>query len=158
MESGPHPYIMYDAGTSTHRRPVHESYTGLILPEDNEFRRYHLPPEEYGCACGFHYVSEDGKRRYERDGVKIPPSTGGGTRVKTKAPPERFTAYINERGGTVEKVPDGVHPSFNYDFTKVTRRQVAGVRLADAKQNYEAAAREAEKALTAGGQMSNLTD
>jgi len=54
-------------------------------------------------------------------------------------------------GGTVEKVPDGVHLSFNYDFTKVTRRQAAGVRLAEAKQNCEAAAREAEKALTAGG-------
>jgi len=29
MESGPRHYIIYDAGTSTHRRPVHESYTGF---------------------------------------------------------------------------------------------------------------------------------
>jgi hypothetical protein len=40
-------------------------------------------------------------------------SGGGGTlEVKTEAPPVNYKTYINERKGTVEKVPEGVDPAF----------------------------------------------
>jgi hypothetical protein len=88
-------------------------------------------------------VTEARKQRYEKEGVPVPPNidgTGGGTiRAKTKAPPVKYTTYFNERKGTTEKVPEGVHPAFNWNPGKA-QTQAADQKLAEAKQNYEAAA------------------
>jgi hypothetical protein len=81
--------------------------------------------------------------KYKEQGVNVPPSadgTGGGTlEVKTEAPPVNYTTYFNERKGTVEKVPEGIDPAFNWNPGKA-RTNAAAQKLAESKKNYEAAA------------------
>jgi hypothetical protein len=64
-------------------------------------------------------VSEARAEKLKQNGFDVPPSVEGGdgyhVDVKTKAPPERYVSYFNERKGTIEKVPAGVHPSFNWN-------------------------------------------
>ncbi|MDR1095850.1 MAG: hypothetical protein LBL31_05630, partial [Spirochaetaceae bacterium] len=73
----------------------------------------------------------------------VPPAAdgaGGGTlAVKTEAPPVNYKTYINERKGTVEKVPEGIDPAFNWNPGKAGTN-AAAQKLAESKKNYEAAA------------------
>ena len=100
-------------------------WDGLILPKDDPFWNSHFPPNEYGCKCKTRAVSEPRKRRYERDGIKIPPKADGSgagvIKVKTKAPAEEYTTYFNERKGLIERLPKGVAPGFNWHLGKAGR-------------------------------------
>ena len=100
-------------------------WDGLILPKDDPFWNSHFPPNEYGCKCKTRAVSEPRKRRYERDGIKIPPKADGSgagvIKVKTKAPAEEYTTYFNERKGLIERLPKGVAPGFNWHLGKTGR-------------------------------------
>jgi hypothetical protein len=142
MESDLHTHIMYRIGASVHHRPTHLQWDGLILPKDDPFWRLHLPQKEYGCKCNIRAVSEYQKKKYETEGITVPPridGTGGGKlQVKTKAPPEVYHMFYNERKGTFEKVPDGVHPSFNWDFTKNVREKMLKEKLRESRHNYNA--------------------
>jgi hypothetical protein len=60
--------------------------------------------------------------------------------VKTKAPPVAYKNYFNERKGTVEKVPDGVDPAFNWNVGKAKTAKAAEQKLAEAEANYKTAA------------------
>ena len=125
MESNLHPYLMYRVGNSTRHREQHLAWDGLILPKDDPFWNSHFPPNEYGCKCYTRAVSEPRKRRYERDGIKIPPKADGSgagvIKVKTKAPAEEYTTYFNERKGLIERLPKGVAPGFNWNQGKMSR-------------------------------------
>jgi hypothetical protein len=59
--------------------------------------------------------------------------------VKTQAPPVKYKAYFNERKGTVEQVPEGIDPAFNWNQGK-TGNKPALQKLEESKQNYEKAA------------------
>jgi hypothetical protein len=64
--------------------------------------------------------------------------SGGGTlHIKTQAPPTVFKAYINERKGTIERVPAGVDPAFNWHQGKVSRRALVEQTLQEAEKRYE---------------------
>ena len=125
MESDLHPYLMYRVGNSTHHREQHLAWDGLILPKDDSFWNSHFPPKEFRCKCYTRAVSEPRKRRYERDGIKIPPKADGSgagvIKVKTKAPAEEYTTYFNERKGLIERLPKGVAPGFNWNQGKMSR-------------------------------------
>ncbi len=131
MSSDLHPYLMYMIGNSLNHRDQHLAWNGLILPKDDPFWNAHLPPNGYGCKCYTRAVTEARKKRYEKDGIRIPPTAngnnGGILRVKTKAPKEEYYNYYNERKGTVERVPKGVHPSFNWNHGKAGR-DMAGLK------------------------------
>jgi hypothetical protein len=131
MDSELHPYMMYRIGSSVHHRPAHVQWDGLILPKDDPWWGFHMPQKEYGCRCGIEAVSESRKLKYEKEGILTPPkadgSKGGVIRVKTEAPPEVFRTYFNERKGTLERVPQGVHPSFNWD-TRGESRNTGAIR------------------------------
>jgi hypothetical protein len=143
MKSELHPYLMYRIGPSVSHRPEHESWDGLILPKTDPWWDAHLPPNGWGCKCYTRAVSEARLKKYQSDGIQAPPSAdgaGGGTlKVKTEAPPVNYKTYINERKGTIEKVPDGVDPAFNWNPGKAGTK-AAAQKLAESKKNYEAAA------------------
>jgi hypothetical protein len=126
IESNSHPYLMYCLGASKHHRPTHERWAGLILSKHDPWWDNHLPPREYNCQCHVRAVSEERKKRYEdRGGIPIPPSKGGGViPIKTAAPPEVYRSYVNERRGTVERIPEGVQPGFNYSFRSIDRKSI----------------------------------
>lgn len=139
MESDLHPYLMYRVGNSAHHRPQHLAWDGLILPKDDPFWDKHLPPNEYGCKCYTRAISEPRKRRYERDGIKIPPKADGSgagvIKVKTKAPAEEYTTYFNERKGLIERLPKGVAPGFNWNQGKMSRSVSASLACLKKAQN-----------------------
>ena len=116
-------------------------WDGLILPKDDPFWNSHFPPKEFRCKCYSRAVSEPRKRRYERDGIKIPPKADGSgagvIKVKTKAPAEEYTTYFNERKGSIERLPKGVAPGFNWNQGKTGRDfQSAAVLFNKAEEKF----------------------
>jgi len=143
MESDLHPYLMYRIGPSIHHREDHKSWDGLILPKDDPWWDSHFPPNGWGCKCYTRAVTEARKKQYEENGIPTAPrldGTGGGNvPAKTQAPPVKYKSYFNERKGTVEQVPDGVDPAFNWNQAK-SRNNIALQKLEKSKRNYEKAA------------------
>jgi hypothetical protein len=143
MESEMHPYFLYRIGPSANHREQHVLWDGLILPKDDPFWDAHFPPNGWGCKCYTRAITEARKKKYEQTGISVPPradGTGGGTLpAKTKAPPDKFITYFNERKGTIEKVPEGIDPAFNWNIGKSKPGTAAARKLADAQKNYKAA-------------------
>ena len=142
MQSDLHPYLMYRIGPSLHHREDHQSWDGLILPKDDPFWDSHFPPNGWGCKCYTRAVTEARKKLYEENGIPTAPkldgSGGGSVPAKTQAPPVKYKTYFNERKGTMEQVPAGVDPAFNWNQGK-TGNKAALQKLEESKQNYEAA-------------------
>jgi SPP1 gp7 family putative phage head morphogenesis protein len=129
MESDLHPYLMYRIGPSVRHREDHKSWDGLILPKDDPWWDTHFPPNGWGCKCYTRAVTEARKKQYETNGVPTAPnvdgSGGGNIQAKTQAPPVKYKTYFNERKGTVEQVPEGVDPAFNWNQGKAERSVTA---------------------------------
>ena len=112
------PYMMYRLGNSREHRPEHMAWEGIILPKDDPWWDSHYPMNDWGCNCYVKGVTEGQRRRYIEEGIPTPKrldGTGGGTiPAQTAAPPDNPRPYFNERKGTLEWVPQGVHPAFNW--------------------------------------------
>ncbi|MDR2109715.1 MAG: phage head morphogenesis protein [Spirochaetaceae bacterium] len=119
--SASHPYLMYRVGNSQHHREEHLAWEGLILPKDDPWwnRHYPDPLRDLGCQCWAQGITEERKRRLEKNGVAVPPSADGTPGytipVKTSVPAERYRTYINEKTGIIERLPVGAGPGFNWD-------------------------------------------
>jgi hypothetical protein len=117
--SASHPYLMYRVGNSQHHREEHLAWDGLILPKDDPWWNSHYPPNGWGCKCWVMAVSEERKARLEKSGITVPPTVDGTpghtAAVQTKAPPATYKTFYNERKGTLERVPAGVDPAFNWN-------------------------------------------
>jgi uncharacterized protein with gpF-like domain len=141
MASDLHPYLMYRIGPSVNHREDHESWDGLILPKDDPWWDSHFPPNGWGCKCYTRAITEARKQQYENEGIPTAPrldGTGGGNvSVKTQAPAVKYKNYFNERKGTVEQVPEGVDPAFNWNQGKVDRKEITMKKLEEARQNYQ---------------------
>ena len=126
MASDMHPYLLYRLGNSRQHREEHVAWEGIILPKTDPWWDSHFPPNDWGCNCFTVAVTEERKRRYEAEGIPTAPrldGTGGGNvPAKTAAPPPRYRNYFNERKGTVERVPVGVSPAFNWNQGAMGRR------------------------------------
>jgi len=125
MASDLHPYLMYHIGPSIKHREEHAVWNGLILPKDDPFWDSHFPPNGWGCKCYTRAVSEARKKKYENEGITVPPradGTGGGKlAVKTVAPPDTYRTFFNERKGTFERIPNGVSPGINWNQGSINR-------------------------------------
>jgi uncharacterized protein with gpF-like domain len=125
--SASHPYLMYRVGNSQNHRQEHLDWDGLILPKDDPWWNSHYPPNGWGCKCWTMAVSEERKRRLEHGGITVPPSIDGRpgyqARVQTTAPPDTYKTFYNERKGTLERVPSGIDPSFNWNVGSRRRRK-----------------------------------
>lgn len=118
MESDLHPYLMYRIGASVHHREQHLKWNNLILPKDDPLWNSIFPPNGYGCKCYTVAVTQARKERYERDGVPAyNPDTQKTVRVpvQTAAPKPNYKNYFNERKGTLERIPQGIMPGFNWN-------------------------------------------
>ena len=118
MESDAHPYMMYRIGASVRHREQHVRWNNLILPKDDPLWNSIFPPNGYGCKCYTVAVTQARKDRYERDGVPAyNPDTHKTVRlpVQTAAPRVTYTTFFNERKGTVERIPQGITPGFNWN-------------------------------------------
>lgn len=118
MESDLHPYLMYRIGASVHHREQHLRWNNLIRPKDDPIWNSIFPPNGYGCKCYTVAVTQARKEKYERDGVPAyNPDTQKTVRipVQTTAPKPNYKNYFNERKGTLERIPEGIMPGFNWN-------------------------------------------
>ncbi len=118
MESDLHPYLMYRIGASVHHREQHLRWNNLIRPKDDPIWNSIFPPNGYGCKCYTVAVTQARKEKYERDGVPTyNPDTQKTVRVpvQTTAPKPNYKNYFNERKGTLERIPEGITPGFNWN-------------------------------------------
>lgn len=124
MASGAHPYLMYKIGASLHHREQHLKWNNLILPKDDPLWNSIFPPNGYGCKCFTVAVTEARKQRYEKDGAPAyNPDTQKTVRmpVQTTAPKIDYRNYFNERKGTLERIPQGIMPGFNWNQGQTER-------------------------------------
>jgi SPP1 gp7 family putative phage head morphogenesis protein len=121
-----HPYLMYRVGNSRHHRQEHLAWDGLILPKDDPWWDSHYPPNGWGCKCWTMAVTEERKQRLEKSGIAVPPSADGTpgrtVAVRTEAPPTAYKTFYTERKGTIERVPEGIDPAFNWNVGLKKRR------------------------------------
>ena len=118
MESDLHPYLMYRIGPSLRHREQHVRWNNLIRPKDDPIWNYIFPPNGYGCKCYTVAVTEARKQKYERNGVPAyNPDTRKTVRlpVQTEAPKPSYRNFFNERKGTLERIPQGITPGFNWN-------------------------------------------
>lgn len=94
------PILIYHGNNSEHPRMQHSAWDKLALPADDPFWQAHFPIKEYECKC---FVTSANQKILDQLGLKIGESP--------KVP--EYT-YTNKRTGEIQKVPMGVHPSFNY--------------------------------------------
>ena len=138
MESDLHPYLMYRIGPSVKHRQDHESWDGLILPKNDPFWDSHFPPNGWGCKCYTRAVTESQRKKYEAEGIPVPPSasgsSGGTLRIKSEAPPDTYRSFFNERTGTLERIPKGISPGFNWNQGNANRRTTALEQLVQKTQ------------------------
>jgi len=124
QNSDAHPYLLYRVGNSKEHRSEHLEWDGLLLHKDDPWWNSHFPPNGWGCKCWTQAISESRAEKLKQSGFGVPPSLDGKgyhVDVKTEAPPTLYTSYYNERPGTVEKVPVGIHPSFNFNIGRAGR-------------------------------------
>jgi len=141
MQSDLHPYLMYRIGPSVKHREEHERWDGLVLPKDDPFWDSHFPPNGWGCKCYTRAVTESQLKKYEAEGIAVlqrADGTGGGKiSVKTEDPPDNFRSFFNERTGTLERIPKGISPGFNWNQGKTNRNTSALEQLIQ-KAQYKA--------------------
>ena len=141
MQSDAHPYLMYRIGASVHHREQHLRYNNLILPKDDPLWNSIFPPNGYGCKCYTVAVTEARKQRYEQSGIPYyNPDTQKTVRlpVQTTAPKVSYRNYFNERKGTLERIPEGITPGFNWNQGLSRDKQVEHALKAkmDAQRAY----------------------
>ncbi|MDE7227809.1 MAG: hypothetical protein K2N31_05785, partial [Treponemataceae bacterium] len=115
---GKAPFLMYRTGASVRHRERHLKWNNLILPKDDPLWNSIFPPNGYGCKCHTVAVTESRKRRYEQDGVPAyNPDTRKTVRIPAQAaaPKPNYRNYFNERKGTLERIPQGITPGFNWN-------------------------------------------
>lgn len=95
------PWLMYDAVDDHRTRPEHVQWDGKTLPVNAPFWKTHYPPNDYGCRCGVLQFDDS-----ELKSMGLKPS---------KVPTVKWVNWTNPRTGKVERVPEGVGPSFAYN-------------------------------------------
>jgi hypothetical protein len=140
MASDLHPYLMYRVGPSVKHREDHLSWDGLILPKDDPWWDSHFPPNGWGCKCYTRAVTEAQRKKYEAEGIPVPPAAdgkgGGRLKVKMEAPKDGTHWFYNERKKVLEEVPNGVDPAFNWNQGKMSRGKGAEAALEQAERKY----------------------
>lgn len=98
------PYKRYNHNDSTHPRPQHQAWDGLILPVDDPFWDTHSPANGWGCKCSVETLAN---RDLQRDDLTV----GRAPKI------EYETKEIGQRspqGSRSVRVPKGIDPGFEY--------------------------------------------
>lgn len=121
------PYLLYQTGASQRHREQHLAWHGLLLPVDDPFWTFAMPPNGFGCACYVRSVSPREHKQLVRDGIMEaepkpilddegnPTGAHEGKRipVRTEAPRVPLVPWLNKRTGKVEMVREGIGPGFD---------------------------------------------
>lgn len=121
------PYLLYEVGPSEHHREQHLAWHGLLLPIDDPFWSFGVPPLGWGCKCTIRTVSKREYRELVRDGILegepepvlddegLP--TGHVVQrsvpVKTESPDVPLVPWQNKRTGEVVLTRQGIDPGFD---------------------------------------------
>lgn len=98
------PYKRYNHNDSTHPRPQHQAWDGMILPVDDPWWDTHSPANGWGCKCSVETLAD---RDLSRDNLKV----GRAPKI------EYETKVIGQRspqGSRTVTVPKGIDPGFEY--------------------------------------------
>lgn len=106
------PYLRYLPSTSEHKRPLHMSWYGILLPVDHPFWQTHFPPNGWGCKCQFEQVTERKLRKM------------GWTVTSDADLPQGARMFYAANGQDI-MVPDGIDPGFSYNPGTAHLRAVA---------------------------------
>lgn len=106
------PYLRYLPSTSEHKRPLHMSWYGILLPVDHPFWQTHFPPNGWGCKCQFEQVTE---RKMRKKGWTVTPDADL---------PQGARMFYAANGQDI-MVPDGIDPGFSYNPGTAHLRAVA---------------------------------
>lgn len=132
-----HPYLLYQLGPSVRHRPQHVAWSGTLLPIEDEFWRYGMPPNGWGCKCWVRQVSQVEYGRLRDTGYQDPLApmelsdkglpTGRRVQqllpVKLESPKLTWRNWTNKRTGEIERVPDGIDPGWDTNPGQAARRQ-----------------------------------
>ncbi|HUH37809.1 MAG TPA: phage minor head protein, partial [Spongiibacteraceae bacterium] len=133
-----HPYLIYLLGPSARHRPQHVAWAGTMLPIEDEFWQYAMPPNGWGCKCWVRQVSRVEYGRLRDRGYQDPLApqelddrTGlpTGRRVqqllpvKIETPAVKYRSWVNRRTGEVERVVDGIDPGWDTNPGLAAQRQ-----------------------------------
>lgn len=94
------PYLQYDGNNSEHPRLQHAAWDGLVLPVDDPFWQSHMPVRAWGCKCR---VIQMTGGMLDRRGLSV-----------GESPDVPNVAYVNQRTGETQQIPQGVDPAFHY--------------------------------------------
>ncbi|WP_297830900.1 phage minor head protein [Thermomonas sp.] len=129
--SAARPYLQYrhnDKGTSRMPRPLHVSWDGLVLRNDDPWWRTHAPMNGWGCKCGIRALSPDDLKALGKDGPDTAPNDGS-------------YAWTAPDGGQHE-VPNGVDPGFDFNAGEEARSLSAARRFGERVMDLPPAWRE----------------
>ena len=133
------PFLLYQPGPSVVHREEHRPYWGVILPVDDEFWGYAMPPNGFGCKCHVRQITEAEADRLAKDGLRYTQQRTIGVDGKTityedrtiqvtrERPPRRRGEWTNPATGEVMRITEGIDPGFDYN---PGRHRPAGVRAA----------------------------
>ncbi len=110
------PYLRYITMGDEKVRASHRSLHNLVLPVDDPFWDYYLPPNGWRCRCRVVAVSQ---RDYERG------MAPDGSKLKKAAPDVQMREWVDRRTGEIRQVPIGVDPGFGYNAGKAAARAAA---------------------------------
>lgn len=89
------PYWKYVHNDSVrHPRPLHVSWSGMVLKHDDPWWKTHFPPNGWGCRCRVTAVSA---RQYDGD-----------------APPDDGSRSVKDTAGQAHQVPNGIDYGWDY--------------------------------------------
>jgi hypothetical protein len=96
------PYLIYrHSDLSTHPRPLHVSWDGLVVAVDDPWVQTHWPPNGWGCKCRMFALAERDLRRMGKTGPDTPPDDGS-------------YDWTDKVTGEVHRVPNGIDPGWDY--------------------------------------------
>lgn len=127
------PYLRYLPSSSEHKRPLHKTWYGILLPVDHPFWQTHFPPNGWGCKCHFEQVSE---RKMRRIGWTVTPDD---------QLPQAARRFFPANGDAI-MVPDGIDPGFSYNPGTAHLRAVAAKAANSIQQALDAGLDDAARA------------
>ncbi len=105
------PFLAYEQSGAEHKRPLHLTWVGTVLPVEHSWWRTHYPPNGWLCRCRVGQVSRAEARRMGYDPA-------------TPAPDNGTYRWKNKRTGEVLRVPNGIDPGWQHNPGMARERNV----------------------------------
>jgi hypothetical protein len=96
------PYLIYrHSDSSVSPRPLHVSWDGLVVAQDDPWVSAHFPPNGWGCKCRMFALSETDLQKMGKSGPDTPPNDG-------------TYEWADPKTGEVHTFPKGIDPFWDY--------------------------------------------